>query len=362
MPGIWPADPAGWRPSGDGRAEGGPDRGVAAGGRRRPRWVASVPPHVGARKRRRPVEPEYTGPPSYPATPRWGFPNVLWRTPTAVPGTPSVRRNTQASLHLLGTATATLVAMVAVLAGGAGLLELWRYGLLVASRDSALPAMQVLTSNVTALTFAISASIVGFVTMLVAIAWLLAARAEAARRLDVVPARSTTEVVLRLTGLWIALAAVFGVEQLVTLPRDVVVVAGPVLIGGTLVAAVVLAAPVVVETEHLAVGKDVDDRPRPSRLVLVWWAAWVGNAVCAAVTLWLRMRGGIQAEADAMVLTAVTNLSAAVLAVVTALLVRQLRSLLSPDVAQRHPRQRVVAVHDAPDPPLRPAGTAGSRR
>jgi len=94
----------------------------------------------------------------------------------------------------------------------------------------------------------------------------------------------------------------------------------------------------------------------------IWWAAWVVGGLLFAATLASRFRGGVQAAADGVVLTALTDVAAAVVAVLTALTVRRLSTLLSPIDPERVRFLRVVSVTGAPEPTLRATRSIPSRR
>ncbi|WP_216212690.1 DUF4328 domain-containing protein [Amycolatopsis aidingensis] len=293
--------------------------------RPRVRWVASVPP--GVAPRRRPVRAEpYTGPPAYPAVPRWGFPNLTWRVSTAVPGTPSGVPHPLQRLRLLARNATTVLWTLAGLALVAAGAEVWRYVLLVISRDSALSAEVVGTSDALVLAGSLLTFVMALFAMAAAVWWLFVARAAAAEEAGADPPRPAWQVVLG------------------------TLVPGPNL---------VLSGPIVAELEHAVLRRPATMRPRPSRLVLGWWAAFVANGLLLAVTVAVRFREGVQAQADGVLLNALLDLAAATLAVLTALLVRRLTLLLAPideSVAGSRP-WRVLKVTGAPDPerPERPA-------
>lgn len=315
--------PRDWLP-GLGRGAGPTGRSMAAP---RLRWTASPPPGVGGEPRRRPVE-TYTGPPSYPAPPRWGFPNLAWRRPTMVPGTPSANADPLLRQRALSSRVVAALTAAAMLAGLAGLAELWRYLLLVQSRTSALSRSVVLASDALVVAAAVLASLAGIIAVGMAFWWYLLARAAAADRAGVEPARPAWRT-----------AAAFFVPGL----------------------NLVLAGPVVAELEHQILGRTAKERPRPSRLVLSWWTTWVANGVLLLVTVVWRTREGVQAEADSVLLSGVTDLVACALAVLTVLLVTRMSALLSP-VPPGTRRMRVLRVSGAPAPPLRPTRPAGSPR
>ncbi|PRX47860.1 uncharacterized protein DUF4328 [Prauserella shujinwangii] len=294
--------------------------------RPRVRWVATVPPGAGQRRR---VAPErYTGPPSYPVMPRWGFPHVVWRWPTAVPGTPSDGPVPLLRLRMIARNTVTLLwtlaALTAVAAGG----EVWRYVLLLRSRDTALSPGVVGASDAVVLAFSLLAFVLALFAGAAAVWWLFVARAAAAEEAGQEPPRPGWQVAV-----------------------------------GTLVpvANLVLAGPIVAELEHAVLRRPAGERPRPSRLVLAWWSAWVANGVLLALTVAWRTRAGVQADADGVVLSALTDLAATALAALTAVVVQRFTRLLAPiDHELRRP-PRVVRVDGAPAPARRPRPAHSAR-
>src|SRR5437870_3252916 len=158
-------------------------------------WVASPPPGAAARVQHRRRLP-YLGPPSYAGTPRWGFPALAWRWPTSVPGTRTrppvsvdqvrvVARNTVAALWVL--------AAVAVFAAAG---EIWRYVLLVDSRDGALPRNTVDASDALVITGALLSITFSIVGAGLTIWWLLLARRVGAEVAGHEPARPSWQVLL----------------------------------------------------------------------------------------------------------------------------------------------------------------------
>ena len=299
-------------------------------GQQRPRpvrWVAEPPRTAGGPARPREERP-YTGPPSYPAIPRWGFPHVAWRWPTTVPGTPSERPRPAERLQMIArNAVGVLctVAALAVLAGGA---ESWRYALLVRSRDAALSADIVGASDALVLIISLLTFLLGLTAIAITVWWLLVARGAAEEQSGRPPARS----------MWRTLLAV-------VVPGVNLVMAGSVL----------------AELEHAASEESPLRRPRPSRLVWCWWAAWVVNGVLLAVTIGWRVGDSVQAQADAVLLNAALNLSAAVLAAITAFVVHRLTRLLAPARTLAPHRMRVLDVRGAPEPPRRERPTTAAR-
>jgi len=292
------------------------------------RWVATPPP--GAWPRRRVTPPErYLGPPSYPVPPRWGFPNLVWRRPTSVPGTASdelrpIDRVPVLSRSLIGVLFG--FAVLSVVAAGA---EIWRYVLLVQGRDAALTRSVVAFSDGFVLTAGLLASILALLPAGLSVWWLLVARQAAADVSGDDPPRPVWQV---LVGVLVPIA---------NLP---------------------MALSIVGELEHAVLGRPREVRPKPSRQVLVWWGAWLLNWVLLGVTIVWRFRDDVQSMADSVVMVALTDLAAAALAVVTALVVRRFSALLAPSDARAVREMRVLKVDGAPEPELRNRRPAGAAR
>ncbi|SFW51846.1 DUF4328 domain-containing protein [Amycolatopsis australiensis] len=292
------------------------------------RWVATPPP--GAWPHRRVAPPErYLGPPSYPVPPRWGFPNLVWRRPTSVPGTASDEIRPIDRLPVLSRSLIGILFGFAVLAAVAAGAEIWRYVLLVEGREAALNRSVVAFSDGFVLTAGLLASILALLPAGLAIWWLLVARQAAADVSGDDPPRPVWQV---LVGILV---------PVVNLP---------------------MALSIVSELEHAVLGRPRDIRPKPSRQVLVWWGAWLLNWILLGVTIAWRFRDDVQSMADSVVLVALTDLSAAVLAVVTALVVRRFSALLAPSDARAVRSMRVLKVAGAPEPELRPSRPAGAAR
>jgi hypothetical protein len=277
------------------------------------RWVAEPPPGTSPPvpvRRRRP----YTGPPPYRMLPRWGFPLGGWRPPEPDrPGGDPL----QVTRSLLATVVPLLWATsaVALLAAAA---EIWRYILLLASRDGALSASSVAASDALVASAGTVAPILTVLSGGLLILWSVRAAQAAADRAGVRPSRSARAIVL-----------------------------------GWLVPGLNLSVPgsVLAEIEHTALGLPPDRRPRPSRLLLVWWVLWALSVVLSAVVLLWSLRDGVQARADGVILHAVLDLLAAVTAGVTARLVLRLTRLLSP----ARPRRRELLLRFTPPSAAAPA-------
>jgi hypothetical protein len=277
----------------------------------------------------RPRRFRYTGPPAYPAVPRWGLPRLGWREPTSVPGTTARQPRTPARLvRHAHTATTVLwmVAISAVLAAGG---EVWRYVLLVLGRSEALPGQVVAISDALVNTGAALAAVLGVIALVLVPRWLLTARDVAATVSGDRPARPDWQVLLG-----------------VLLPGLNLFVAGSVL----------------AELEHMALGLTGRDRPRPSRLVLAWWVVWAGSEVTAIVTVLLGLRAGISAHANGVLWYAATDLVAVAVAVLTVFVLGAITALLAPGSVRTRQRLRVVSVTGAPEPTLRRDRPSGALR
>lgn len=252
-----------------------------------------------------PPRAPYAGPPRYRFLPRWGFPAQAWVDPEPAEPPPDPLR---AARTLLTTLVPLLwaTAVVAVVAAGA---EIWRYVLLLASRDRALSATVVAVSDALVNTAGTVAPVLALLAGLVLVAWTLRAGAAAAEGAGVAPSRSARATVVG----WV-------------LPGLNLAVPGSVL----------------AEIEHTAWGRPAGVRPRPSRLLLVWWLLWAAGVVLGVVVLLWSLRTGVQALADGVLLHAVLDLLAAATAGVTAVLVVRLTALLGP--ARRTRREVVVRV------------------
>ncbi|WP_433267058.1 DUF4328 domain-containing protein [Actinosynnema sp. CS-041913] len=291
-------------------------------------WVATPPP--GAYPRRQlgaPARP-YAGPPSYPVPPRWGFPLLAWRWPTSVAtdGPPvdsvdQVQRLARTASHALG-----LAGLTALWAAGS---EVWRYVLLLLSRYGALSATTVDVSDAMVRSSSLVAVVAGVAGLLFTLLWLRRARNAAASAAGYGPSRSDTEVLV-----------------------------------GVLVPGLNLVVPgsVAAELEHAALRLPATARPNPSRLVRWWWGLWAFTGLFVVFTVVWSFRSSVQALADGVLFHAISDLLAAAVAILTAVLVRRITSLLLPVSTAALRRMRVVDVKDAPEPVLRAVRAGGSRR
>ncbi|HEV2781485.1 MAG TPA: DUF4328 domain-containing protein [Actinophytocola sp.] len=293
----------------------------------RPRWVATTPP--------RPVPPvrvrrmPYLGPPFYASPPRWGFPPLAWRWPTSVPGTRTRVPVSVDRVRALARQAAVALWMMAAVAVFAAAAEVWRYVLLVQSRTGALSRSVVTTSDALVVAGAVLAIGMGLLALGLTLWWLIQARGAATDLGGHEPARPDWQVLACLV-----------------IPGLNLVVPGSVL----------------AELEHAVLRRPVTDRPRPGRLIVWWWVTWALSGLLFTATLLWRLRSGVQAQADGVLLNAATYLAAAAVAALTALVVRALTALLAPIDPASVRLMRVIKIDGAPDPPLRPGRPAGAVR
>lgn len=286
----------------------------------RQRWVATVPPGSTGRRARTRRRLPYMGPPRYGTTPTWGFPALAWRWPKAVPGAMTEEPVTVDRVRAVAGHASSMLWALAVLAVCAAGGEIWRYALLIESRTGALSSRLVSTSDALVTIAAVLTLAFGLVTLGVVLWWLNMARRTAADLADQRVARPDWQVLVYLL-----------------VPGINLVMAGVVL----------------TELEHQVLRRPADQRPVPSKQVKIWWASWAAAGVLCVVTVLWRFRDSVQARADGVVLSALTDLAAAGVAVLTALMVRRLATLLAPIDPTTVRYLRVLRVEGAPEPPLR---------
>ncbi|MBO0878345.1 MAG: DUF4328 domain-containing protein, partial [Pseudonocardia sp.] len=211
---------------------------------------------------------------------------------------------------------------VAVLAALAAASEVWRYVLLLRSRESALGAGEVAASDALEQAASWVCTLMAIGVGCYLLVWLRQVIAAAAQHSNVRPSRGGLATVL-----------------------------------GWLVPGLNLSVPgsVLAEVEHAALGRAPGARPHPSRLLLVWWALWAANVVFGVLAVIWMFRSGVQAKADGVVLHALVNAAAAATAAVTARVVAWLTALVNPP--RSVPLPRVVSVRTPAS-----AGAAPPRR
>ncbi|GLW92039.1 DUF4328 domain-containing protein [Actinokineospora globicatena] len=292
-------------------------------------WVATPPPTNQAPEAPR-LRLPYLGPPRYRTPPRWGFPALAWRWPTAVVGIGALEEASGAVERVRGRARFAasalwLLAAVAVIAAGA---EVWRYVLLLDSRTGALSRSVVQWSDSLVTTGAVLSIAAGIISAATVLWWLHAAREAAAETAGYAPAREDWRL---LPGL--------------LLPGPNLIVPGAVL----------------AELEHAILRRPAEDRPRPSPLLTTWWIAWAASGLLFATTLLWRLHTSVQAQADGVLLSAATNLTAAAVAILTIRLVDRLSLLLAPIAPSSVRRLRVVRVKTQDAPTRAPRPTTATR-
>lgn len=229
---------------------------------------------------------------------------------------------------LAGHASAMMWALAGlslIAAGG----EVWRYVLLVRSRTGALSSALVGASDALVGIAGILSLAFGVLTLMVTLWWLHLARHAAADLAEQRLARPDWQVIVYLLvpGVNLAMAGV-----------------------------------VLTELEHQVLRRRPEERPQPTKHVKIWWAAWAASGALMAVTVIWRFRDSVQSHADGVILSALTDLAAVSVAVLTALMIRRLAVLLSPIDNTTVRYLRVLRVEGAPEPPLRAAKTVSSRR
>jgi hypothetical protein len=291
-------------------------------------WVATPPPGAYPHPSQRSQRLSYGGPPNYPVPPRWGFPLLAWRWPTAVPGTVE-QADSVDGVRRLGKTAQNSLWLLACVAVWAAFSEIWRYVLVAMSRYGALSAGLVSASDAMVVS-ASAITITGCVLSLVlTLLWVRRARNVAATLVGYGPSRSDE-------------AAFIGL----IVPGMNLVVPGSVL----------------AELEHAVARRPAGERPRPSRLLRWWWGFWAASGLLFAVSVLWWFRDSTQALADGVLLHALADLVLAGVAVTTALVIRRITTLLLPVDAASVRLMRVLEVKDAPEPPLRSFRASGSPR
>jgi hypothetical protein len=200
---------------------------------------------------------------------------------------------------------------LAVLAAVAGGAEIWRYVLLLHSRVGALDAGAVAASDALVATASWVCTLMFVMVGAYLLVWMLRVVTAAAESAGVRPSRNRRSMLL-----------------------------------GWLVPGINLSVPgsILAEAEHTALGRPAGQRPRPSRLLLVWWALWAVNVVLGVLAVVWTFRAGVQAKADGVELHAWVDLVAAATAVTTARVVVWLTALVCPPRVV--PLPRVVSVRE----------------
>lgn len=272
------------------------------------RWVAEPPGSPSDRSAAKPSDAEYAGPPAYPTPPRWGFPALGWRR--ALPlGSPGERGDAQVRMRAAAGTAVPALFLAAALSIASSAAEAWRYVILLDSRDSAVSDDALRWSDALVNTAGVLALLAGAVAVALGALWLVRGYQAAADDAGVRPARPQWQL---LVGMLVP-----GVN-------------------------LVLAGVVLTELEHAALEGSTARRPRPSRLVSIWWALWAGSGALAVITVLWGLRESTQAQADTVFLHVVLGLLAAGSAVCTVQVVRRLTTVLSPTDISRPQRWVLV--------------------
>lgn len=242
---------------------------------------------------------------------------MVWRS--LAPSETDTSRDRPIVALRLGFWSALLTGIAALAAAGG---EIWRYALMLRGRTDVLSGRVVRASDLY-LTIAASAALVlSLITAIVIATALVRLHAGAARRAGLEPSRPAASVLARLVvpgwNVW-GLGVVAGeVDGLLSAPSD-----------------------------------RTAERPRLSRLVLVWWVVWVIDVVLVLVTLVCAFGTSDQAVADTVELHIFVDLIGAVVAVLAACVCRRfLRLLRGPTIASAG---RWVVV------PPKPTRTSGEK-
>ncbi|MFS8100308.1 DUF4328 domain-containing protein [Lentzea alba] len=291
-------------------------------------WVATPPPGAYPQVQRRSQRLSYGGPPNYPVPPRWGFPLLAWRWPTAVPGTVE-QADSVDGVRRLGKTAQNALWLLGGVALWAAFSEIWRYVLVAMSRYGALSANVVSASDA----MVVSSSAITITGCLLALV------------LTLLWVRRTRNVASTLVG--------YGPSR-----SDRAAAVGLIVPGMNLV----VPGSVLAELEHAVARRPAEVRPTPSKLLRWWWGFWVGCGLMFVIQILWSFRDSTQALADGVLLHAFGDLVLVGVAVTSALLVRRITTLLLPVDAASVRLMRVLEVKDAPEPPLRSFRASGSPR
>lgn len=242
--------------------------------RRNYRWVARRPGRLDRPSGSADSGRRSAATPRYTEIPRWGLRD---HPVSAEPG------ESQQPLSALARWVYTALLATAGLFGLAAVAELIRYLILLRNRTRLIEPPLLWFSDALVNTAALFALIMALVAAVAALGWLIELRRA-------------------------AFAAVGRRD-----PRS------PRLLAlGCLVPGVNLVWPGVFLSEVVAGRAD----PRPLQAVRIWWAVWVLSGLLAVAALYWRTADSLQAKADGVLFTALTDLAAAGVAVLTLWVVR----------------------------------------
>jgi hypothetical protein len=265
----------------------------ASGRRGGYRWIARPPAPIRPFRDSAPASRPPGPTPRYREIPRWGLPEHE-PEPVAPEGAELTVARSRALRLVLFTGAAFL---------GAAAAELWRYAILLDSRTELIDPILLWCSDQLLNLLSLLALPLALGAAYTCAEWLFAARADTFARNGMAEPRSRR---------WILVCCLVPVVNLV--------LAGVLL------------------TE---LAEQVS--PRLRRVVRVWWCGWVVSAAMSVISLLWHFTDTLQARANGVVVSAVTDLVAAALAVATLWLIRetQQRDLLG----RGHvPTRRVLAT------------------
>ncbi|MFJ4656079.1 DUF4328 domain-containing protein [Nocardia sp. NPDC088792] len=280
--------------------------------RRNYRWVARPPGRRTADRNGARPQPD-PGTPRYTQMPRWGLQD---RPPVEAP---APRR----PLAPLTTRVPRLLIATAVMFGLAALAEFGRYGVLLYNRSRLVQPAVLWTSDVSVIITSALSLALALVTAVALVGWLAETRKGAYAAAGEEDPRS-----LRLLVLGCVVPVVNLVWPGVFLTEIVRVgeraAARRAAMGKRRVAASGSpAAGSAGATGDYALLGD----PRLLRAVRIWWAVWVLNAVLVVIASLFRLTNTLQAQANGVEVTILTNLVAAGVAVLSLALVRAFAGL-----------------------------------
>ncbi len=243
--------------------------------RRNYRWVARKPDHRSRRGNgNRAAGPRPIGPtPRYREIPRWGLRDM------PAPAAPEARHR----LESYAPRAERLLLITAALFGAAALAEIARYLILLRNRTLLIDPTLLAVSDTFVWITSVGAAVCALGAALALAGWLVGRRRRAFARSGTADPRSPITIAL-----------------------------------GCLVPVVNLLWPGVYLTEAAGAADD----PRLVSAVRIWWCAWVGNGLLVAAALLWRTADSLQAEADGVAFTALTDAAAAGVAVLTLAVVR----------------------------------------
>ncbi len=255
------------------------------------RWVAHPPPGARGTLRVRLIRRPYSGPPSYGAAhPLWGFPPVVWRAATvdAASGDPAIAGRTPEVRAPAPRWVAVAAAVTAAACLAAACAEGWRYVLLLRGRTAVLSGTAVRASDAFVSVASLVAVLCAAVTAAMAVPLFIRLHGAAAARAGLVSSRTAAALAARL------------------------LVPGWNIYGAGLVLTEVDRMTSMAPRASAEPGMGV---PRARRVVVLWWWAWVLNAVLVLAALLRAFGRSPQAIADTVGLHIAVDVVGALVAI-----------------------------------------------